>query len=243
MNNFSNLKESNIPWIGKIPDSWDLLKIKDVFFEKKSLKNQSLNPGSISFGEVIYKDLERVSDEMKESYQEVLAGEFLVNPLNLNYDLKSLRIALSKINVVVSQGYIVLKIKEGFHPDYFQFLLRKFDVEYMKSLGQGVRQTISFSNLKNEKIVIPPFHEQKLISEFLKIKTQNIDNLIERIKTKKQLIKEGISNYYYEIILKRTKLNFYKSCWFQCAPNDWEITKFKNLFEISVTWSSFKSPS
>ena len=70
--------------------------------------------GAISFGSVVYKeDKANLTDELKENYQEVLQGEFLVNPLNLNYDLKSLRTALSKIDVVVSSGYFVLKLKNN----------------------------------------------------------------------------------------------------------------------------------
>ena len=135
-------ERAEVPWVGKIPDGWSVKRLKHIFSEKKSTKNPSLSSGSISFGTVIFKDDESIPESTKESYQEVLEGEFLINPPNLNYDLKSLRIGLSRINVVVSQGYIVLKLKDGFYPQYYEYLMRKFDVEHMKSLGQGVRQTI-----------------------------------------------------------------------------------------------------
>ena len=61
---------------------------------------------------ILEKKDETILESTKRSYQEVLKGEFLLNPLNLNYDLKSLRIALSKIDVVVSAGYIVLKERQ-----------------------------------------------------------------------------------------------------------------------------------
>ena len=116
MNQYSSYKDSGVEWIGEIPSKWESNKIKYLFREKKSTPNPNLNSGSISFGKVVYKDDESIPESTKNSYQEVLEGEFLINPLNLNYDLKSLRIGLSKLNVVVSQGYIVLIINRANGP-------------------------------------------------------------------------------------------------------------------------------
>jgi len=106
---YPSYKDSGESWVGEIPSHWETRKLKQLFCEKKHTSNLSLNCGAISFGKVVEKDDDSVPLSTKKSYQEVLSGEFLVNPLNLNYDLKSLRIALSDINVVVSAGYIVLK--------------------------------------------------------------------------------------------------------------------------------------
>lgn len=184
------MKDSGVEWIGEIPKHYTLQKIKYLFREKKSKSNLELNSGSISFGQVVYKDDESILESTKESYQEVLEGEFLINPLNLNYDLKSLRIGKSKINVVVSQGYIILQILEGQYPDYFEYLLRKFDVVHMKSLGQGVRQTISFKNLKNEELIIPPIEEQKEIVCELNLRTNQIDRLCKVEEKRISLLQE-----------------------------------------------------
>jgi len=184
------MKDSGVEWIGEIPKHYNLQKIKFLFVEKKSKPNSELSSGSISFGQVVYKDDESILQSTKESYQEVLEGEFLINPLNLNYDLKSLRIGKSKINVVVSQGYIVLQILEGQDPNYIEYLLRKFDVIHMKSLGQGVRQTISFNDLKNELLVVPPLEEQKNIVYELNKRTEEIDCLSKLEEKRILLMKE-----------------------------------------------------
>ena len=234
--------DSNVPfelnnygWLGHIPIDWNAKKLKYIFEEKKSTKNPLLNSGSISFGEVIYKNDEKITESTKNSYQEVLNGEFLINPLNLNFDLKSLRIALSKIDVVVSQGYIVLKINKEFCPNYYKYLLRKFDIEHMKSLGQGVRQTISFNDIKNEYLVIPPLSEQKIISKFLDTKTHKIDSLIRKIEKKIELLKEYKSTLINQCVteglnqnveMKDSKVN-----WIGQIPIDWNAKKLKYIFE------------
>jgi type I restriction enzyme S subunit len=235
MINFLSYQDTNTPWIGEIPTGWSLKSLKHIFTEKKSTKNSDLGCGSISFGKVIYKDDEKIPESTKESYQEVLDGEFLINPLNLNYDLKSLRIGLSRINVVVSQGYIVLNIKDGFVPEYYEYLLRKFDVEHMKSLGQGVRQTISYTHLKDEKLVVPPVDEQKRISRYLDKKTSLIDSLINKIEKKIELLKEQrislVNQYVTKGLAPNVDMKDSGVEWIGKIPKHWEITPLFTLFE------------
>ncbi len=138
---YPEYKDSGLPWMTEVPAHWTQARFKHVLADKKKVLRPDLPAGSISFGRVIYKDAEVFSEETKASYQEVLSGEFLVNPLNLNYDLLSLRTALSSINVVVSTGYIVLQSTGRLHSNYTRWLLQQFDVAHMKTLGAGVRQS------------------------------------------------------------------------------------------------------
>ena len=151
---YDSYKDSGEYWMGDILSSWEVKKLKHIFFEKKIKHNPELNCGSISFGKVVYKDDEKIPFSTKASYQEVLEDEFLINPLNLNYDLISLRIALSDKNVVVSSGYIVIKDKLRVDRNYYKWLLHRYDVAYMKLLGSGVRQTI---NISFKKFTCNPF--------------------------------------------------------------------------------------
>ena len=233
MTNITITTETDSDWIGDIPDNWSLEKLKYIFSEKKSTSNSDLKCGSISFGKVIFKDDDKVPDSTKQSYQEVLEGEFLINPLNLNFDLKSLRIGLSKISVVVSQGYIVLKINDGYLPSYYEYLLRKFDVEHMKSLGQGVRQTISFTHIKDERLVVPPTEEQQLISRYLDKKTVQIDSLIEKIQKKIQLLKEQRTSLINQCVTKgldpKVEMKDSGVEWIGEIPSHWYLKRLKYL--------------
>ncbi len=226
---YLSYKESGEYWMGDIPEHWEIKKLKHVFQEKKKVTNPNLNCGSISFGKVIYKADEKVTEATKASYQEVLAGEYLVNPLNLNYDLISLRIGLSDINVVVSSGYIVLKNAIKLNKSYFNYLLHRYDVAYMKLLGSGVRQTISFNHIANSLLAYPPIEEQTAIANFLDDKTAKIDRaiaqkekLIALLKERKQIM---IQNVVTNGLDPNAKIKYSGVEWIGEIPEHWEVKK------------------
>ncbi|MBZ6067620.1 restriction endonuclease subunit S [Aeromonas schubertii] len=234
MPKYEAYKDSGEEWIAEMPEHWTVQKLKHIFQEKKHTKNMSLTCGAISFGQVIEKGDEKVTEATKKSYQEVLDGEFLINPLNLNYDLISLRIALSTINVVVSAGYIVLKNKININKDYFKYLLHRYDVAYMKLLGSGVRQTISFNHIANSLLVIPPINEQTAIASFLDTKTTQID---EAIAIKEQQI--ALLNERKQILIQQAvtqgldptvPMKDSGVAWIGKIPAHWEVRRSKFVF-------------
>lgn len=236
MNTYTTYQPTNIAWLGDIPSHWAIKKLKHIFYEKPHTQNMSINSGSISFGEVVYKDDEKIPEITKRSYQEVLSGEFLINPLNLNYDLISLRIALSQINVVVSAGYIVIKNKLDINKKYYKYLLHIYDVMYMKLLGSGVRSTISFNNIANSLLPIPPLPEQTAIADYLDAKTAQIQTAIRLKREQIDRLKEYRQTLINECITKGLNPNAALKnsgvVWLGDIPSHWTIKKFRHLFSF-----------
>ena len=231
MNTYSSYKDSGIEWIGEIPSEWDSLKLKYIFSEKPITHNTELNCGSISFGRVVFKDNDKVPISTKKSYQEVLEGEYLINPLNLNYDLKSLRIGLSDIDVVVSSGYIVIKNRIEISKSYYKWLLHIYDILHMKLLGSGVRQTISFNHISNSILTYPPLHEQQQISDYLDYKTLKIDTLIEKTQQKIELLKEQRTSLINTTVTKGLDPNVEMKDsgveWIGKIPSEWNTISLR----------------
>lgn len=236
MPKYQTYKDSTEGWIGDVPEHWDIRKLKHLFYEKKHRPNMSLNCGAISFGKVVTKDDEKILLSTKASYQEVLSGEFLINPLNLNYDLISLRIALSEIDVVVSAGYIVIREKEELQKQYFKYLLHRYDVAYMKLLGSGVRQTISFNHIANSLLVFPPLEEQSLIAAFLDKKTTQIDDAISIKEKQINLLKERKQIIIQQAVTQGLDPNVPMKDssvdWIGKVPAHWEVKKVKHFGRI-----------
>jgi len=224
-------------WSGEVPDHWVPIRLKHVFSEKRKTLNPELQAGSISFGNVIFKNEDNLAKETKAAYQEVLSSEFLINPLNMNFDLISLRTALSSINVVVSTGYLVLQSNDGYNKNYLRWLLQQFDVAHMKTLGAGVRQTISFTDIGNSFIFEPPLLEQTKIAAFLDHETLKIDALIAKQQRLIGLLEEKrqavISHAVTKGLNPKAPLRPSGIDWLGDVPAHWEIKKISWGFKAT----------
>jgi len=233
---YGKYKDSGVEWLGEIPEHWEVSKFKRIFFEKKKVTNIGLNCGSISFGRVIYKDDEKIPESTKRSYQEVLRGDFLINPLNLNYDLISLRIALSEIAVVVSSGYIVLNHNIEISKKYYKWLLHIFDIAYMKTLGSGVRQTLSFNHISDSLLTYPPLKEQTAIAKFLDDKTEMIDQAIRVKQEQIVLLKERRQVLIHQAVTRgldsKVKLKDSGVEWIGEIPEHWLLVPIRRIVDV-----------
>lgn len=240
---YAEYKDSGIVWMGNVPIHWTCERFKWLLTEKLKTSNPDLPAGSISFGEVIYKNEVNLSPDTKASYQEVLKDEFLINPLNLNYDLKSLRTALSKIDVVVSTGYIVLHCDQSLDKNYVRWLLQEFDVAHMKTLGAGVRQTVNFSDIANCYFYLPDHVEQIQIANFLDHETRKIDHLIEKQQQLIELLKEKRQAVISHAVTKGLNPDVAMKDsgveWLGEVPEHWKCIKLKH---ITTTFEQGWSP-
>lgn len=192
-----------------------------------------LPAGAISYGKVVLKDDEAMHVATKASYQEVLKGDFLVNPINLNYDLKSLRTALSEIDVCVSPAYIVLRPSIEADSSYLKHQLNVFDVSHMKTLGAGVRQTISFKDIGNCWTVMPPREEQEAISFYLDKEVNRIDAAISSQERMIELLEERRSAIITQAVTKgldpEAKMKDSGVPWLGEVPAHWGLKRLRYL--------------
>lgn len=171
------------------PATWDVFRLKHILREEKKEIGGDAPAGAISFGEVVFKDFN--NDETLATYRSVRPGQFLINPLNLNYDLKSLRIALSAIECRVSPAYIVVSNEvEQTSAPYLRWALRVFDVQHIKTLGAGVRQTVTFEDIGECLIALPSKSDQDKIASRLDRTTASIEALVAKKTRFIELLRE-----------------------------------------------------
>lgn len=228
------MKDSGVEWIGQIPSSWSVIRFQAVLVKKRKKIVYGLRPGAISFGKVVYKDNVSLADETKETYQEVRPNEFLINPINLNYDLKSLRTALSQIAVCVSPAYLVAKTSERASRKYVAYLLHVFDLFHMKTLGAGVRQTISFEDISKCIVAMPKIAKQLRIAAWLDIQTGRIDKRLDLLGEKRELLRQLKKSIIGESTFRgRNPDAELRGCgieWLGMVPSHWKIVRLGSLF-------------
>jgi type I restriction enzyme S subunit len=220
-----------IDWMGGLtPSSWKIFKLKHVLREEQKEVGRDLPAGSISFGEVVFKNFE--NNETLATYRTVRRGQFLINPLNLNYDLKSLRIGLSEIDCRVSPAYIVASNQERIsHANYLRWALRVFDVQHIKTLGAGVRQTVKFEDIGGCRIALPDIDHQKTIANYLNRATTRIDALVSKKTRFIELLREKRQATIALAVAKGLDANVpLKDSgveWLGKVPEHWNIFRFK----------------
>lgn len=224
----------SIDWMGgEPPESWSIFKLKHVLREETKDIGADVPAGAISFGEVVFKKFD--NDETLATYRTVRKGQFLINPLNLNYDLKSLRIGLSEIDCRVSPAYIVATHdSRSTTSKYLRWALRVFDVQHIKTLGAGVRQTVKFEDIGACRIALPDLDTQKAIDSHLDRATTRIDALVAKKTRFIELLREKRQALITHAVTKGLDAGVPMKdsgvAWLGEVPVHWDVVQSRRLF-------------
>ena len=181
---YDSYKDSGVKWLGKVPRHWEILPGKAVFSENK-VKNDNNTEKfvlSLSYGRIIpKKDLtEGLVPENYSAYQIVEPGYIIIRCTDLQNDKVSLRTGFVKNHGIISGAYLGLKTKSCFLSQYMHLLLHVWDItKELYRYGSGLRQSLSWNDIKYLNIPIPPREEQEAIVSYLDYVTAKIDEAIE----------------------------------------------------------------
>ncbi len=201
------MKETNIPWIGQIPDDWQVRQVKQVFNICKEKANDK-NPVVLSLARdsVKIRDISNNEGQLAESYENynpVKIGDLLLNPMDL---YSGANCNVSEVEGVISPAYSKLRAKVELEPRFFDYYFKsQYWTMAMFAHGKGVsfdnRWTLNNDTLKGYYLPFPPKEEQIKIVKAIKHKEERINALIsneekqiEKLKAYKQaLISEVVT--------------------------------------------------
>lgn len=194
------MKQTNITWLPKVPEHWECVKLK-MFCQDNKEKNKGNIEScvlSLSYGNVIVKKNINFGlvPENYDNYQIVNPGYIILRLTDLQNDHKSLRTGLVKNRGIITSAYVGLIVK-NMNCEYAQLILHSYDVmKVFYGMGGGLRQSMSYNDISNIYIPVPPLEEQKQIVDYITDKTSKIDKLIANIN--KEI--EGIKEYKQRLI-------------------------------------------
>ena len=231
MNRHENYLETGFEWIGKIPSSWELARVGKFFTERsEKVDDVTYPPLSVTMNGIVDQLSDVAKSNDNENRKLVKKDDFVINSRSDRKGSSGIAPrdgSVSLINIVLAPKNIDPKYIENLFKSYY------FKEEYFRN-GKGIHWdlwTTRWEQFKNINIPIPPIEEQKLISRYLDKKTSQIDLLVEKLKKRANLIKEGILNHYFECEIRKTGFNPHPTYWFQRIPEDWDILKFRQMFE------------
>ena len=186
------LKDSGIPWIGNIPKDWTIELIGNQVKEVNNPNTDGLEDNALQFkmGTIISKSRgdSKYNPETLEGYNIVDKGVIMLNGLNLSFDLISQRVGLVRERGVITSTYLAVKPTKNIDSEYLTYLFKAYDnCKAFHSMGRGLRQTLSYGELRKYLLLYPSLEEQQRIAKFLDRKCAEVD---EMIGLQEQIIEE-----------------------------------------------------
>lgn len=238
------MKYSGIEWVGAIPAAWGVHRIASHFQEikEKNTANAYSNALQFKMGKIIAKPQKWDEDETNETYSAytvVHPNTIMINGLNLEFDFVTQRVARVECNGIITSAYIALSPRDDINAEYICYLLKSYDAcRAFHSMGRGLRKILSYSELKNKPIVVPPLAEQERIAAFLDAECAEIDAVLEKtrasIEEYKKLKQAVITQAVTKGIRGDRPMKDSGIEWIGEIPVEWEIKRIKNICSLKT---------
>ncbi len=211
------MQDSGIPWLGEIPEHWEIKKLKyigksiigltyspdEVVFDRAKLVLRSSN---IQDGKLSLKDCVYVDKEIPEKLV-VRKGDILICSRNGSRALIGKNITINK----ELEGNTFGAFMTVFRTEYYEFVSKYFNSQVFNGqsglfLTSTVNQ-LTIHTLNNFFIALPPKDERKVIVDFINDKTKIIDEKIQRTKNIIALQKEYRTALISEVVTGKIKVS------------------------------------
>ena len=247
MERYSEYKDSGVKWLGEIPSHWEVVRGLGVFSENKSKNTQLENSTvlSLSYGKIIVKkDIDSgLVPEEYSSYQIVRPGCIIVRSTDLQNDKTSLRIGYVCDEGIITSAYLGLQVKGNNNDKYLYYFLHDWDItKEIYRHGNGLRQSLSWNDLRDISVLLPPLSEQDAIVRYLDSATSEIDKaiamqqkMIDLLNERKQII---IQNAVTKGLDENVEMKESGVEWIGKIPKHWEVLNFRHLIKILTDFTA-----
>ena len=241
---YETYKDSGVKWLGTIPSHWTVLPGKAVCVENKTKNssNDSKTVLSLSYGNIIVKPKvnEGLVPENYSGYQIVKPNYIIIRCTDLQNDKTSLRTGFVKDDGIISGAYLGLIPNENVNPKFFHLFLHNWDVtKEIYRHGSGLRQSLSWNDIKCLQILIPPIAEQEAIVAYLDKATGEIDRAIEVQQQMIDALNERIQIIISRAVIKG--LNLDAKIGKDGFPAHWEVFPLRYAMSIRNGYTPSKA--
>lgn len=247
---YNEMKNSDIPWIGEVPISWNTERSKNLFVRM----NRPVDPDDevitcFRDGQVTLRKNRRIdgfTESLKEiGYQGIRPGDLVIHQM----DAFAGAIGVSDSKGKGTPVYICLQPKNNVFNEYYAYLLRTMaETGYIKALYRGIRERSSdfrFETLATQVLPVPPLAEQEAIAAYLDEKCAVIDEIIQQAKVTIEEYKEWKASVIFEAVTKGldpdAEMKDSGVQWIGMIPKGWNVRKLKWMTS-KITDGSHFSP-
>lgn len=232
------MKNSNVRWIGEIPNDWMITKLGS-HFKCRNVKVDDISYPPLSVTKMgILPQMDTVAkSDANDNRKQVLSGDFVINSRSdrkQSCGVSKLTGSVSLINTILYQP------NQDYDNGYVSFLLKNYGfAEEFYRWGHGIVAdlwTTRWQEMKDIDLPFPPTNVQKKIAYELQNKIKNIDSLV--LNETKQI--EKLKEYRQAIITKAVTKGLDPNVpmkdsgveWIGKIPCNWEILRLKYCFSV-----------
>lgn len=238
------MKNSNIQWIGQIPDSWVIDRLQwhmdEIKEPNEPVKTRQVLSLTNKLGVIPYEEKGEQGNKAKENvneYKLAYPNTIVANSMNILIG------SVGKCNYFgcVSPVYYVFKPKNGENIDFLNYIFQSMQFQKeLRKYANGIleiRLRVSSNDILKRQIAFPSTEEQQKIVSFLDTKSAEIERLIEIENQQIEKLKE----YKQAVITEAVTKGLDKSApmkdsgvdWIGEIPEEWRICRIKNVANIS----------
>lgn len=238
------MKDSNVEWIGQIPDDWSTIRFKDKYVNQKVIAGQKsvdYERLALTLNGVIKRakdDSEGLQPKEFDGYQIIYENDFIFKMIDLQ-NISTSRVGLSPYVGLVSPAYIRFspRMDNQYNKFVYYFLMSMYyNCVYNNLAGNGVRSALNATDMGQFVIPYPSIDIQRKIVNLLENKLTQIDTLIANQQAQIEKLKE----YKQAIITEAVTKGLDKTAsmkdsgveWIGEIPEDWCVKPIKSLFSF-----------
>lgn len=245
-------KDSGIPWIGMIPEDWEVNRAKIYFHQRNSKGNANavLLAATQKFGMIPQTMVEGVVqvkvDTDLQFFKTIHKGDFVISLRSFQGGFE-----LSEYEGVCSPAYQVFYNLKKIAHKYYKYLFKSYGfISKMNSLVVGIREgkNIQYKDFAESIIPIPPLPTQQRIADFLDRKCAEIDELaalqetmIAELKSYKQsVITEAVTKGLDKNVKMKDSASRAQKC---ACTNSAEAQPILERKSNSIAWLCYRLAS
>lgn len=238
------MKDSGLKWVGEIPTTWNVCKVKYVATSNTEVLPENFDSDTeidyIEIGSVTYEGGVNSTERMKfenapsRARRMVHEGDTIISTVRTY--LKAIAyIDYTLANKIASTGFSVISPRKGVNNKYIYYALSTHSfISDVEAHSVGISYpAINNSSLMNLKFVIPSTVEQKRIADYLDSKCSKLDEIIEKQQAIIEKLKEYKLSVITEVVTKGLNANAEMKDsgveWLGKYPAHWQYLSFKNV--------------
>ena len=236
-------KPSGVPWLGDLPEHWDVIPTRALLNLKKQLVGDRADKYtllSLTKQGIIARDMENPEGKFPasfETYQVVEPGDLVFCLFDIDETPRT--IGLSSMTGMITGAYTRFVCPNEQNRRFiYQLYLSLDNGKLLKPLYSGLRKVITKSTFLSATIPLPPLPEQRAIVRYL----DYVDRRIRRYVTAKQKLIALLEEEKQAVINRAVTRGLDPNVrlkpsgveWLGDVPEHWEVRRLGYLYHLMI---------